>query len=278
MKNINTPIFKIGNSLEQDFKRYIRENKSSSHTFVFVQKQEVELKKAYKLIASLIEDDWATKDVTQKENYIEVSVKKRKKTKFVYPKNDTHFNKNKDRYQYHTLLGALSFVKEKRTAIDIGGHIGLYSSALLDTFQNVHGFEPSPINSKCFVQNVPTAILHTCGLGDKEYVATLNMADDNTGNNSIVESFGQGKVNIQVKTLDSFDFIDVDLIKIDVQGFEEQVLLGAEKTLKDNDPVLIVELITHKDSPPNESALSILVKYGYNVRLIIGKDYILSKD
>jgi hypothetical protein len=39
---------------------------------------------------------------------------------------------------------------------------------------------------------------------------------------------------VDVKTLDSFSFRNVGMIKIDVEGFEKNVLQGAQETLKAN--------------------------------------------
>ena len=51
------------------------------------------------------------------------------------------------------------------------------------------------------------------------------------------------KVSVKLKTLDSYDFQDVDIIKIDVEGFEYDVLLGATKTIETWKPVVQVEMV-----------------------------------
>lgn len=51
---------------------------------------------------------------------------------------------------------------------------------------------------------------------------------------------GEAKV-VPVRTLDMFDFKDVDYLKIDVEGFEKKVLLGAKRTLDRCNPLIIVE-------------------------------------
>lgn len=270
-------VFKIDDNLENNIKQNIKnigDTLETSIKFKFNIKK-TPYAKAYKSIANAVEDHLSISAVKYEDGLITVFGAKRKKQAFIFPKTDTHFNKTKDRYQFHTLLAALSFVKNTRTAIDIGGHVGLYSHALCDTFTDVIAFEPSKINAACFRKNVPQAKLYTNGLGDAEKFVELNLADDNSGNNSIVESFNEGTDTIEIKTLDSFEFSGVDLIKIDVQGYEEQVIRGAKSTLEKNNPILIVELITHKDSPPNEAALKLLKEYKYKVLAIIGKDYIM---
>jgi N-acetylglucosamine-6-phosphate deacetylase len=50
-----------------------------------------------------------------------------------------------------------------------------------------------------------------------------------------------GELDVEVKTLDSFNFENVSLIKIDVEGFELQVLLGGTKTIADSKPIIYLE-------------------------------------
>ena len=251
--------------------------KNNSNIFRISFKYECKKEKAYKIISSLIEDEFTASSVTEDGNkedkYITLDIYKRTKRKLVYPETDNHFDKSKDRYQYHTLLAAQAHITKYRNAIDIGGHIGIYSAALSEIF-NVTAFEPSPINYKCYEKNVPNATLHKCGLGNKNEILKLSLDENNTGNNSIVEDIGVNKIDIPIKRLDDFNFKDIDLIKIDVQGFEEQVLLGSKETIMREKPILIIEVITHKNMPPNELILKIMKDFNYKVLSIIGKDYI----
>ncbi len=50
------------------------------------------------------------------------------------------------------------------------------------------------------------------------------------------------EISVQTKPLDEFNFKDVGLIKIDVEGAEDAVLDGAINTIKNNMPVIIIEL------------------------------------
>ena len=45
-----------------------------------------------------------------------------------------------------------------------------------------------------------------------------------------------------VDKIDNYDFDDVDLIKIDVEGHEEYVIEGARNVIQSNKPILIVEI------------------------------------
>ena len=65
----------------------------------------------------------------------------------------------------------------------------------------------------------------------------VSLTDDDFTQARRIYSIG----NILMKTVDSFKFEDVDLIKIDVEGFEMNVLRGAKDTLKDCN-FLMIEL------------------------------------
>ena len=77
------------------------------------------------------------------------------------------------------------------------------------------------------------------------------------------------KIPVKIKTLDSYDFQDVDIIKIDVEGYEYDVLLGCEETIKQWKPVVQVEMVY---SQPH--------RFGYTVRDILKyfeeKDYCMT--
>lgn len=256
-------------------KEYLKEN-IKTRKVIKIDLGDKNVDKLWKVISPLVEDDFNVKNLSIKNNHLSVDLERRKPQKIVFPESDTHFDRTKDRYQYHTLLSAIYHLgsKPRKLAIDIGGHIGLYSVALETFFKDVVAFEPSPTNYECFEKNAKNTKLYKIGLGDKEETLKLNMSDDNTGNNSIVESFGEKTLDIEIKTLDSFEFKDVSLVKIDVQGFEDRVLQGAKKTLTEQKPIVVMEVITHKGMPPDQKLLDIMNSFEFKVVSIVGKDYI----
>ena len=50
------------------------------------------------------------------------------------------------------------------------------------------------------------------------------------------------KIEVETRTLDSYEFDQVDFIKIDVEWFELKVLQGAENTIRKHKPVIYVEI------------------------------------
>jgi FkbM family methyltransferase len=142
------------------------------------------------------------------------------------------------------------FANSEKDFIDIGAHIGTYSWLTSPHFNHVHSFEPNKevYNYLCgniALRNQSNKIDTYClGLSNKEdELIYYQRSNDGGGNGfenvkSSEDTTVKGK--LKVKTLDSFKFNNVGFIKIDVEGHEKNVLLGAKETLKNNNypPIL----------------------------------------
>lgn len=157
----------------------------------------------------------------------------------------------KGTYQIKKLRRALSYCRTTlRTAIDIGAHCGMWSMQLAKKFKHVEAFEPVAVHRACFDRNMlapydqtndeqgwfPGVSLHSCALGDHEGFVDIHTEPTSSG-----DSYVQGNGSIPMHTLDSFNFVDVDFIKLDCEGYELFALRGGENTIKTYRPVIIVE-------------------------------------
>ncbi|MEQ9298909.1 MAG: FkbM family methyltransferase [Cyclobacteriaceae bacterium] len=131
------------------------------------------------------------------------------------------------------------------TILDVGANIGDYSIALVETFPraNIHSFEPvrATFEMLCYntesFQNITT---HHLGLGDLDEDSKIFFSETSAHSSMLghrgVQSQDQFTETIQVVRLDNFALTAqieiVDFLKIDVEGFEINVLRGAEELLK----------------------------------------------
>lgn len=180
-------------------------------------------------------------------------------------------------YQSNKLQPALKYLKHARTAIDIGAHCGLWTVQLAQYFKNVEAFEPLERHIECWKRNCNwkwTNRLHEVALGEKEGTCGIHVVEGFSGRSHV-----NGSGDIPVKKLDDFGFKDVDLIKVDVEGYELFILKGAEETLKKWHPVVIVEQKPRFGSRYGVSdvaAVDYLQSLGAVVKEAIIGDYILT--
>lgn len=143
-------------------------------------------------------------------------------------------------YQGQKQEVAMSYCTNFRAAIDVGGHVGLHSFNLAHRFGEVYAFEPVAAHRECFEKNVMAAVsnvtLHDCALGAAEGMVNIRTEPTSSGDSRV-----DGAGNIPMHTLDSFDFQNVDYMKVDCEGSELFVLQGAEATLARCKPVLMIE-------------------------------------
>jgi FkbM family methyltransferase len=146
----------------------------------------------------------------------------------------------------------------------------------------VLAFEPMPLHQDCWRKNmegIENAGLYEFALGENKGMVKLETRTPGSSGDTQVRPGEVG--TIPMETLDSFNFQEVDLIKIDCEGFEEFVLRGAVETLERCKPCVIVEQkrdFSARYGCKKQSAVTLLQDMGAILRQEVSGDFILSWD
>lgn len=142
-------------------------------------------------------------------------------------------------------------------ALDIGANVGTHSLAFARHFKEVHAFEPNPLLWPAFernmaLNNVNNVHLHKVGLGaaDAELpFYTIPKTNYGLGTVSKTEQYDlplEEVGRVAIRNGDQYlarrGVKKVDAVKIDVQGYELQVLLGLRDGLAESAPFIWIEL------------------------------------
>jgi FkbM family methyltransferase len=186
-------------------------------------------------------------------------------------------------YQYHKLMGHLDiemyfiekFTNKRRTAIDVGANIGMYTVYLSKLYNTVYSFEPIPyFANELTALKLRNVYVYNIGLAQQNSKLELNIPYDNiTGEPLYAWSYFEAEhiersflkkesIIVDCKTLDSYHFNDVDFIKIDVEGYELNVLIGAKDTINKYKPILLIEVPSGRKDRNN--ILNYLNNMGYS--------------
>ena len=167
-------------------------------------------------------------------------------------------------YDEQNLDLLLSVLPKAGVFIDVGANIGIYTCIMgkfLEDSGFVHSFEPvRHIRSKA-LHNIKLNALRNVRMNDFALGAsesTMQMWQVNPNQfrggtstfvkNENIDILGEEaftKVNVQITTLDNYVLTQklekVDVIKIDIEGFELQFLTGATKTIQEFNPIILFE-------------------------------------
>lgn len=152
-------------------------------------------------------------------------------------------NKLDDEMLYVTKL-----LQNKRRFLDIGANVGIYSFHFKNIFNNIEAFEPlEEITYRLKAIQSESVKVHNIALSNKNGKLNFFIPYENDKMNPALASLesrnGKCEVRtVKVNTVDYYNFNDVDLIKIDVEGHEQFVIEGAHNVIKRNMPILIVEI------------------------------------
>lgn len=165
---------------------------------------------------------------------------------FYVPVNDKHIEdwKNKQKFfNEDNLKDVKGIIADRKinTALDIGAWCGLWSWHMKDIVQKIHVFEPNTTHIECAklnLKNIDHIVYHQIAIGDTNTTVSMEYAEEtHTQTYRIKDQTG----DIPCRTIDSLNLSEIDLIKIDVEGYELHVLKGAEQTIKNAKPIIQIE-------------------------------------
>lgn len=177
----------------------------------------------------------------------------------ISPNNDEGIDKSiyqTGSYELGTQYILESILKPGDRFIDIGANVGLMSLVAAKTVGptgRVDSYEPIPEIASLFSESIrinkfKNINLHRLAIGSiSSTMAIYKHPEVNKGSASLAwTSSTENAVETEIKTLDNIAFLDtkkpISMIKIDVEGWEFEVLKGADKILSsDEKPNLCIE-------------------------------------
>lgn len=142
-------------------------------------------------------------------------------------------------------------------ALDVGANAGNWSAALAERFAEVHAFEPNPqalhmLRGRLAARS--NVRLCEFALGDDVGDLVLRLyanhahasAFTDTDLDTLPRGAGVAAIKVPLVSLDAlgYQWRPVDFVKVDVEGAERDVLVGAQKTLWASRPALLIEVHT----------------------------------
>ena len=198
-----------------------------------------------------------------------------------YDKFVEYYKDNGNNVEPNTRNWFLENLKPEDVIFDIGAHIGLYSILFSQKTNNVYSFEPTSTYDNLLLPNL-----------EKNNITNVNTFKLGFGSKS-------GKINEKIYKIwgespfeDEYDFDTIDeyvertgikpsIIKIDVDGFDYEVLKGGENYLRENSVTLCVE-VAQLPLGTRGHTTNDLIEYlnglGYNIKHIFDfENYIFQK-
>lgn len=172
--------------------------------------------------------------------------------------------------EVHLVAG---LVTPELIAVDVGANYGVYTAAMLRAGAIVVAFEPL---SECadalrhYASRYQDRLtVHETALSDRAAQATLHLPRDPSRALTGLATLRplarpHEDRKVELRTLDSYELTNVRLIKIDVEGHEQSVIRGAERTIVGNNrPSLLVEVDQARLDEPIADSFAFISSFGY---------------
>ena len=191
------------------------------------------------------------------------------------------------------LLFLDKIVDKDSESVDVGVYRGVYTFQLAKISKHVHSFEPNPLIFPYLNKNLQKLIenltLYNVALSDKNGESELRIPIRNkyANKNNYEEMYESGRATIhknniinseynsfKVRTVKLDDVLinnPIGFVKIDAEGHEKAILVGAKEIIKSRKPNLLVEIEERYTNEKTESIIEFINNLGY-------KSYFLEKN
>ena len=189
-------------------------------------------------------------------------------------------------YDRNNFVAISRFVKPGSVCFDIGANIGVYSAVfarISGDAGKVHSFEPvdhirNKLISNARLNGFEALNVNAFALGSEQGVLEMHQIKEgrfrggtstfvNTENIAMMGKDEFVTRDVEIKTLDQYVLdarvTKIDFLKIDVEGFELEVLKGAADTLSRFKPTMIFEYDEGRHGNHAESLRGLLSGHGY---------------
>jgi FkbM family methyltransferase len=193
-----------------------------------------------------------------------------------------------DKWERHSFDLLAEHIVPGSVVVEVGAHIGTHTvriGELAGPWGRVYAFEPQ--------RKIYRELHHNLALNGLTNVVAMRMAigsgatrviemNPTTPGNEGGTGVGAGGDAAELRSLDSFHFEQVSLLKIDVETYENEVLDGAVDTIRRNRPVILIEMMGGTDletaSPDVLEKIAVtrgkLEALNYSVRQVFKHDYV----
>lgn len=172
-------------------------------------------------------------------------------------------------YDRENLTFCKSVIREGDVCLDVGANIGVYTTLFakwVGSSGQVHAFEPvdhmrRKLRLNATINHLRNVRISPVALGDSNGYAEMNQIREGHfrgGTSCLIENenvlkIGRDQftqVQVEMKTVDDYlsqnNVTQVDVVKVDIEGYELKFLKGARRLLVENRPILLMEHIKNR--------------------------------
>ena len=156
-------------------------------------------------------------------------------------------------WERHLLELFETHVEPGSVVVEVGAHIGSHTIALarlVGPRGRVYAFEPQwkiyrELHHNLALNGVTNVVplRYAIGAGETRLIEMNPTTPGNEGGTGV----GTGGDPTELRTIDSFGFEQVSVLKIDVERYENEALAGALETIRRNRPVILLEIMGGED-------------------------------